>query len=154
MHCSRKTLASLSPSKSLMRRTWTWFVAKLLVRMLHDYLQCDAHSSLDRWSQPKDLYITVILCSIAAAVQWVTINLFLVSCYWAIYRGWDQTGSNGANLSFPLEFNIDPNVSGRNEWIVGAINAGYIYSSVLFCSSEAHTPCASTPSDLLSQHLF
>ncbi|PPQ89516.1 hypothetical protein CVT25_012188 [Psilocybe cyanescens] len=70
-----------------------------------------------RWSQPKDLYITVILCSIAAAVQ-----------------GWDQTGSNGANLSFPLEFNIDPNVSGRNEWIVGAINAGpFISAPLLGC---------------------
>jgi hypothetical protein len=43
-------------------------------------------------------------------------------------RGWDQTGSNGANLSFPKEFGIDfgtgiPN-SERNEWIVGLINAG------------------------------
>uniref|UniRef100_A0A8H8CPB0 Major facilitator superfamily (MFS) profile domain-containing protein n=1 Tax=Psilocybe cubensis TaxID=181762 RepID=A0A8H8CPB0_PSICU len=70
-----------------------------------------------RWSQPRDLYMTVILCSIAAAVQ-----------------GWDQTGSNGANLSFPIEFNIDPNVSGRNEWIVGAINAGpFISAPLLGC---------------------
>jgi len=43
------------------------------------------------------------------------------------FRGWDQTGSNGANLSFPEVFNIaqkpgDPNNT-RNDWIVGVINA-------------------------------
>ena len=37
-----------------------------------------------KWSHPSKLYSTIILCSIGAAVQ-----------------GWDQTGSNGANLSFP-----------------------------------------------------
>lgn len=37
-----------------------------------------------KWHQPRALYYTVILCSVGAAVQ-----------------GWDQTGSNGANLSFP-----------------------------------------------------
>ncbi|KAG6850372.1 hypothetical protein H0H93_014326 [Arthromyces matolae] len=64
-----------------------------------------------KWSQPRDLYLTVVVCSIAAAVQ-----------------GWDQTGSNGANLSFPVEFGIpttagEPNAA-RNEWIVGLINSG------------------------------
>jgi hypothetical protein len=43
-------------------------------------------------------------------------------------RGWDQTGSNGANLSFPDEFDIsttdpDPNKAANNQWIVGMINA-------------------------------
>ncbi|KDR71828.1 hypothetical protein GALMADRAFT_253598 [Galerina marginata CBS 339.88] len=64
-----------------------------------------------RWSQPKSLYLTIIICSLAAAVQ-----------------GWDQTGSNGANLSFPQALGIssepgDPNAQ-KNEWIVGVINAG------------------------------
>ncbi|KAG5640972.1 hypothetical protein DXG03_006475 [Asterophora parasitica] len=64
-----------------------------------------------KWSQPRALYMTVIVCSLAAAVQ-----------------GWDQTGSNGANLSFPKEFGIafgegEPN-SESHEWIVGMINAG------------------------------
>ncbi|SJL08512.1 uncharacterized protein ARMOST_11876 [Armillaria ostoyae] len=66
-----------------------------------------------KWSQPKDLYMTVIICSLAAAVQ-----------------GWDQTGSNGANLSFPTEFGIPTNDGApnreHNEWIVGTINAGYV----------------------------
>ena len=35
-----------------------------------------------RWKHPKALYITILMNSISAAVQ-----------------GWDQTGSNGANLS-------------------------------------------------------
>lgn len=64
---------------------------------------------------------TVILASVGAAVQ-----------------GWDQTGSNGANLSFPIEFNIndavtDPNQA-RNQWIVGLVNAApYIAASCLGC---------------------
>lgn len=34
-------------------------------------------------------YFTIILCSIAAAIQ-----------------GWDQEGSNGANLSWPTDFGV------------------------------------------------
>jgi sugar porter (SP) family MFS transporter len=74
-----------------------------------------------KWSQPRDLYLTVVICSLAAAVQ-----------------GWDQTGSNGANLSFPQVFNIstddtDPNAA-RNQWIVGVINsAPYIASCLCGC---------------------
>ncbi|KAJ7928599.1 hypothetical protein B0H13DRAFT_1968080 [Mycena leptocephala] len=62
-------------------------------------------------------HLTVILCSVAGA--------------------WDQTGSNGANLSFPVEqFNIDASGTGptaeRNQWIVGMINsAPYISSASL-----------------------
>jgi Sugar (and other) transporter len=59
-----------------------------------------------RWRHPKILYFTIILNSIAAAIQ-----------------GWDQTGSNGANLSFPEEFGIDPTNSDKNSWIVGFINS-------------------------------
>ncbi|KAF8528490.1 hypothetical protein BU17DRAFT_73513 [Hysterangium stoloniferum] len=76
---------------------------------------------LHKWRQPRALYLTVILCSIGAAVQ-----------------GWDQTGSNGANLSFPAEFGILP-VPGdvnedRNNWIVGLVNsAPYIASALCGC---------------------
>lgn len=59
-----------------------------------------------RWAHPRILYFTIILNSIAAAIQ-----------------GWDQTGSNGANLSFPEQFGIDPNLSDRNEWITGFVNS-------------------------------
>ncbi|CAG9983719.1 unnamed protein product [Clonostachys byssicola] len=58
-----------------------------------------------KWHQPKHLWITVAVCSIGAAVQ-----------------GWDQTGSNGANLGFPQEFGI-ASTSAHDKWIVGLINA-------------------------------
>jgi hypothetical protein len=60
---------------------------------LHDLEDADhdalRHEREHKWSHPLLLYITIIVCSIGAAVQ-----------------GWDQTGSNGANLSFPMEFGI------------------------------------------------
>jgi hypothetical protein len=70
-----------------------------------------------RWSHPWPLYYTIILNSIAAAIQ-----------------GWDQTGSNGANLSFPTALGISdsPPTCGpvsnagtcaKNSWIIGFVNA-------------------------------
>lgn len=70
-----------------------------------------------RWNHPWALYYTIILNSIAAAIQ-----------------GWDQTGSNGANLGFPEALGI-PDFSpacgpdetsglcARNAWLVGVVNA-------------------------------
>jgi len=37
-----------------------------------------------KWHLPKDLYFAIALCSLGSAIQ-----------------GWDNTGANGANLSFP-----------------------------------------------------
>lgn len=81
---------------------------------------------LHKWRQPRILYFTIILCSVGAAVQ-----------------GWDQTGSNGANLSFPDALGIpvsetlgpdkrpNPDAS-TNQWLQGLINAGpYIASAFL-----------------------
>lgn len=67
-----------------------------------------------KWHQPRTLYSLIALNSIGAAIQ-----------------GWDQTGSNGANLSFPQEFGIADSgpqcealgTCERNSWIVGAINS-------------------------------
>lgn len=50
-----------------------------------------------------------------------------------INRGWDQTGSNGANLSFPVALGINENTA-MGQWIVGIVNsAPYIASAVLGC---------------------
>lgn len=57
-----------------------------------------------KWHGPKMLWYSIALCAMGAATQ-----------------GWDQTGSNGANLSFPEEFDIAG--KGRDEWIVGVVNA-------------------------------
>ncbi|KAJ0426043.1 hypothetical protein BJY00DRAFT_272800 [Aspergillus carlsbadensis] len=72
-----------------------------------------------KWRQPRSLYFTIILCSIGAAVQ-----------------GWDQTGSNGANLKMPEDLGIPetgPHAE-RNQWLVGVVNAApYIASAVIGC---------------------
>jgi len=56
-----------------------------------DEIKCGAlrNEIVHRWRRPGALYFTTILCSIGAAVQ-----------------GWDQTGSNGANLSWPVAFKV------------------------------------------------
>ncbi|KAH8164555.1 hypothetical protein CIB48_g3693 [Xylaria polymorpha] len=71
---------------------------------------------LHKWRLPWRLYLTIITCSIGAAVQ-----------------GWDQTGSNGATLFFPKYYGID-GTSARDNILVGLINAGpYIGSAVIGC---------------------
>ncbi|CRG90981.1 Low-affinity glucose transporter [Talaromyces islandicus] len=70
----------------------------------------------NKWSHPAMLYFTIILCSIGAAVQ-----------------GWDQTGSNGANLSFPEVFGIGGK-SDRDQLLVGLVNsAPYIGTAFIGC---------------------
>ena len=64
-----------------------------------------------KWSQPKMLYFTIMVCSLGA-----------------IEQGWAQTCMNGANLYFPKAFGIDGKGS-RDTFIVGLINSG-IYLSV------------------------
>jgi hypothetical protein len=76
-----------------------------------------------RWRQPRILYFTIFLNSVAAAIQ-----------------GWDQTGSNGANLSFPNAFGIDEGPDGpcaasgtceSNQWLVGVINSAPYFAIFL-----------------------
>ncbi|OHW95695.1 sugar transporter [Colletotrichum incanum] len=78
-----------------------------------------------RWRHPKALYFTTIMNSISAAVQ-----------------GWDQTGSNGANLSYPQVFGnsdkgeacLATGTCERNSWIIGAINsAPYMVICIIAC---------------------
>ena len=57
-----------------------------------------------KWHGPTMLWYSISLCAVGAATQ-----------------GWDQTGSNGANLSFPEAFGLTG--EGRDEWIVGLINS-------------------------------
>ncbi|KAF5024657.1 hypothetical protein F66182_3279 [Fusarium sp. NRRL 66182] len=59
-----------------------------------------------KWHGSKMLWYSIGLCAVGAATQ-----------------GWDQTGANGANLSFPAEFGIDEPGNERHEWIVGIINS-------------------------------
>ncbi|PGH06335.1 hypothetical protein AJ79_06578 [Helicocarpus griseus UAMH5409] len=81
---------------------------------------------LHRWRHPWALYYTIILNSISAAIQ-----------------GWDQTGSNGANVSFPIEFGIPDSgpfcdnlanaaLCDKNSWIVGFVNSVPYISIAVF----------------------
>lgn len=58
---------------------------------------------LHKWRLPWRLYLTIITCSIGAAVQ-----------------GWDQTGSNGATLFFPKYYGIDGTSARDNIVSLGA----------------------------------
>ena len=71
---------------------------------------------LHKWRHPMALYLTIFTCSIGAAVQ-----------------GWDQTGSNGANLSFPAVFGIGSTSTG-DTLLVGVVNAApYICCAFFSC---------------------
>ncbi|PHH66675.1 hypothetical protein CDD81_6512 [Ophiocordyceps australis] len=70
---------------------------------------------LHKWRVPKALYLTIITCSIGAAVQ-----------------GWDQTGSNAANLTFRNAFELGEDL--RGQFILGLINsAPYFGVALLGC---------------------
>ncbi|KAI2465122.1 hypothetical protein F4781DRAFT_40529 [Annulohypoxylon bovei var. microspora] len=71
---------------------------------------------LHRWRMPMRLFLTIATCSIGAAVQ-----------------GWDQTGSNGANIFFPDYYGIGTK-STKDTLLVGLINSGpYIGSAFIGC---------------------
>ncbi|KXS93912.1 hypothetical protein AC578_1858 [Pseudocercospora eumusae] len=55
----------------------------------------------NRWNLPWTLYLCITVVSLGSAIQ-----------------GWDNTGANGANLSFPEEFGI-----ADNSWLIGVINS-------------------------------
>ncbi|KAI8959260.1 hypothetical protein F5Y11DRAFT_11486 [Daldinia sp. FL1419] len=71
---------------------------------------------LHKWRMPARLFLTIATCSIGAAVQ-----------------GWDQTGSNGANIFFPEYYGIG-GTSTRDRLLVGLVNAGpYLGSAFIGC---------------------
>ncbi|KAF7190881.1 putative polyol transporter 6 [Pseudocercospora fuligena] len=82
-----------------------------------------------RWRHPRTLYFTVLMSSIAAMIQ-----------------GWDQVGSNGANLTFPAEFGIadrppscdptDQNAAEcvRRTWLIGFVNSSPYIAVALFAA--------------------
>ncbi|KAK4175773.1 putative arabinose-proton symporter [Triangularia setosa] len=69
-----------------------------------------------KWRLPAKLFLTIATCSIGAAVQ-----------------GWDQTGTNGANIFFPAIYGIG-GPSTRDKLLLGLVNAGpYIGSAFCGC---------------------
>lgn len=84
---------------------------------LNDDEKAALHTEAEhKWRLPMKLYLTIATCSIGAAVQ-----------------GWDQTGSNGANIFFPTVYGIAEKTT-RDTLLVGLINAGpYIGSAFIGC---------------------
>jgi len=96
-----------------------------------------------RWHHPKMLYFTIILNSIAAAIQgWDQTGMLTAENNFAVSRTeYSCTGSNGANLSFPDAFGIPDTddttcvklgtctpcsqlgTCEKNSWIIGFINS-------------------------------
>ncbi|RSH88653.1 hypothetical protein EHS25_002880 [Saitozyma podzolica] len=60
-----------------------------LTELTEEEKQVFTHEKEHKWSGTFTLYFSMFICALGAATQ-----------------GWDQTGSNGANLSFPQEFGI------------------------------------------------
>lgn len=86
-----------------------------------------------KWHGPKMLWYSIALCAVGAATQ-----------------GWDQTGSNGANLSFPQAFGIDPTAVGishqeslNRRWKVGLINAIiFLTAGLMWVLPDAFARCS------------
>lgn len=77
-------------------------------------LQQDERESLTRevthrWSLPGQLWLLIFVISLGSAIQ-----------------GWDNTGANGAILSFPQEFGI-----ADNAWLVGFLNSAPTISGLM-----------------------
>ncbi len=51
------------------------------------------------------------------------------SLIWISYRGWDQTGSAGANLDWPKAFGLDTDANSNDVWIFGLVNAAPYFAS-------------------------
>lgn len=71
---------------------------------------------LHKWRISRTLLLTIVTCSIGAAVQ-----------------GWDQTGSNGANLYMPIAYGIGSD-SISDKLTIGLINAApYLGTAFVGC---------------------
>lgn len=72
------------------------------------------------WHQPKDLKVTIATLCVAAIVQ-----------------GWNQTGSNGANLNWPRQFGLNIEgctPTGHDAWIFAIVNAAtYLAAGLVGC---------------------
>ncbi|KAI9822799.1 MAG: hypothetical protein M1832_003032 [Thelocarpon impressellum] len=71
----------------------------------------------NRWSQPRLLYLVIVLCSTCAAVQ-----------------GMDETVVNGAQLFYGKQFGIGDDSKERDTWLLGLTNsAPYLCCAFIGC---------------------
>ncbi|KAH8811761.1 MFS sugar transporter [Xylogone sp. PMI_703] len=71
----------------------------------------------NKWSQPRLLYLVIVLCSTCAAVQ-----------------GMDETVVNGAQIFYGSQFGIGDKNSDRDSWLLGLLNsAPYLCCAFIGC---------------------
>ncbi|XXG99644.1 SCF ubiquitin ligase complex subunit [Hypoxylon texense] len=124
-----RDVAAFAEEKGLVEHIPLLRKGALVAQNPNDYEDLDGEEALDeaekvalrdeilhRWRMPARLFLTIATCSIGAAVQ-----------------GWDQTGSNGANIFFPEYYGIGSD-STRDRLLVGLVNSGpYIGSALIGC---------------------
>ncbi|PGH00033.1 hypothetical protein GX51_06032 [Blastomyces parvus] len=70
----------------------------------------------NRWSQPRLMYLVIVLCSLSAAVQ-----------------GMDESVVNGAQIFYKSQFGIG-GLDSRSTWLVGLVNAApYLCCAFIGC---------------------
>ena len=87
----------------------------------------------NRWSQPKLMYIVIILCSTCAAVQGMGASswLWTGSAFADVLL--DETVVNGGQLFYKPQFGIDGKDS-RSTWLTGLLNsAPYLCCAFIGC---------------------
>ncbi|KAF2839604.1 putative MFS sugar transporter [Patellaria atrata CBS 101060] len=95
----------------------------------------------NRWSQPKLLYLVIVLCSACAAVQGMgqfNFLLFTPSPFYIILStltySIDETVVNGAQLFYTPQFGIANEGEARSTWLTGLVNAGpYLCCAFIGC---------------------
>lgn len=87
-----------------------------------------------RWSQPRLLYLVIVLCSTCAAVQGM--GEFSIECRMRDKVDYflDETVVNGAQIFYSQQFGIGDKSSNRDAWLVGLVNsAPYLCCAFIGC---------------------
>jgi len=81
-----------------------------------------------RWSQPKALYLVVVLCSTCAALQGMG-QSYRKSKWLSRLHELDETVVNGAQLFYTFQFGVQDSA-----WLTGVVNsAPYLCCAILGC---------------------
>ena len=88
-----------------------------------------------RWSQPKLMYLIIVLCSTCAAVQGMgKLTIFRLGRYEACLFVTDETVVNGAQLFYRYQFGINVPDEPRSTWLTGLLNsAPYLCCAFIGC---------------------
>jgi hypothetical protein len=104
-----------------------------------------------KWSQPRLLYLVIVLCSTCAAVQGMgesrpfqssnhdvmfsapVMEVIRLRCFWLTIFA-DETVVNGGQRFYSQQFGISDKNSSRDSWLVGLVNsAPYLCCAFIGC---------------------